>query len=90
MAVRRGRAVRRTALIAAAGVVFAGVTTPSAAVADPGCLPMGTAGTPEVAVDESDAGLATFALATVPPGPVGPHAESTLTGVTGTVQLTSR
>ncbi|MFD4429613.1 hypothetical protein [Nocardia sp. NPDC058497] len=62
---RRGHAVRRGALIAAAGLVFAGATTQSASVADPGCLPVGTVGTPEVTVDESTAGLADFAPATV-------------------------
>ncbi|MFI1241170.1 hypothetical protein [Nocardia salmonicida] len=59
------RWLRRSALIAAAGLVFAGVTTQSAAVADPGCLPVGTVGTPEVTVDESTAGLAAFTPATV-------------------------
>ena len=62
---RRGRAVRRGVLLATAGLVFAGVTTPSATVADPGCLPVGTVGTPEVTVDESTAGLADLAPATV-------------------------
>ncbi|MEV0550927.1 hypothetical protein AB0H98_29350 [Nocardia salmonicida] len=59
------RGLRRSALIAAAGLVFAGVTTQSAAVADPACLPVGTVGTPEVTVDESTAGLAAFTPATV-------------------------
>ncbi|WP_405150825.1 hypothetical protein OG308_14545 [Nocardia salmonicida] len=59
------RGLRRSALIAAAGLVFAGVTTQSAAVADPACLPVGTVGTPEVTVDESTAGLAAFTSATV-------------------------
>ncbi|MET9215857.1 MULTISPECIES: hypothetical protein [unclassified Nocardia] len=65
MAVRGGHAVRRGALLAAAGLVFAAVTAPSATVADPGCLPIGTVGTPEVTVDQSTAGLADFAPATV-------------------------
>ncbi|MEV0336342.1 hypothetical protein [Nocardia sp. NPDC050717] len=62
---RRGSAVRRGALIVAAGLVFAGMSGPGVAVADPGCLPVGTVGTPEVTVDESTTGLAAFAPATV-------------------------
>lgn len=41
------------------------MTTPSVTVAEPGCLPVGTVGTPELTVDESTAGLDAFAPATV-------------------------
>ncbi|WP_156094779.1 hypothetical protein [Nocardia lijiangensis] len=39
------------------------MTTHSVTVADPGCAPVGTVGTPEVTVDESTAGLETLAPA---------------------------
>ncbi|MEV6064392.1 hypothetical protein AB0L62_30720 [Nocardia asteroides] len=59
------RAGRRGALLAAAGLTLAGLTVPSAVTADPGCLPVGTVGTPEVTVDDSTAGLESFAPATI-------------------------
>ncbi|WP_278265886.1 hypothetical protein [Nocardia sp. AG03] len=57
---RRGRAA-----LAVAGLVVAGLTVPSAGVADPGCVLMGTVGTPEITVDESTAGLDALAPATI-------------------------
>ncbi|WP_431971930.1 hypothetical protein [Nocardia sp. bgisy134] len=59
------RAIERTAVIAVIGLVFAGMTTHSVTVADPGCAPVGTVGSPEVAVDESTAGLEALAPAAV-------------------------
>lgn len=53
----RSRAVGRTAVVTVAALVFAGPTTHSATAAEPGCVLVGTVGTPEVAVDESTAGL---------------------------------
>ncbi|UGT54728.1 hypothetical protein [Nocardia asteroides] len=62
---RRGHAGRRGSLLVAVGLVFAGVANPAVAGADPGCLPVGTVGTPEVTVDESTAGFDTLAPAAV-------------------------
>ncbi|MFI2475715.1 hypothetical protein [Nocardia xishanensis] len=59
------RAIGRTAVLAAVALVFAGMTTHSVTVADPGCAPVGTVGTPEVTVDESTAGLEALAPAAV-------------------------
>ncbi|MEU2043370.1 hypothetical protein [Nocardia niwae] len=59
----RRHVIARTAVIAVSGLVFAGVTTPSVVVAEPGCPLVGTVGTPEVTVDESTAGLETLAPA---------------------------
>lgn len=61
----RPEAIRRTAVVAVTGLVLAGVATHSVTVADPGCAPVGTVGTPEVTVDESTAGLAALAPAAV-------------------------
>ncbi|MFE7799327.1 hypothetical protein [Nocardia sp. NPDC057440] len=61
----RPEAIRRTAVVAVTGLVWAGVATHSMTVADPGCAQVGTVGTPEVTVDESTAGLEVLAPATV-------------------------
>ncbi|MCP2316883.1 hypothetical protein APR12_002223 [Nocardia amikacinitolerans] len=59
------RNVRRTAAFTVAGLVFAGMANHSAAVADTGCVLVGTVGTPEVTVDETTAGMEALASADV-------------------------
>ncbi|MFE3445091.1 hypothetical protein ACFXNW_18830 [Nocardia sp. NPDC059180] len=61
----RAHTARRTAIIAATGLVLAGIATDSVTIADPGCTLVGTVGTPEVTVDESSAGLQEFAPAAI-------------------------
>lgn len=51
------RTNRRIAVLTAAGLVFAGLTTHSVAAEEAGCTLVGTVGTPEVGVDQSTAGL---------------------------------
>ncbi|MFI2279302.1 hypothetical protein [Nocardia beijingensis] len=64
-ALMRRHVVARAAVVAVSGLVLAGMTTVSVAVAEPGCALVGTVGTPEVTVDESTAGLETLAPAAV-------------------------
>ncbi|MGW5318128.1 hypothetical protein [Nocardia thailandica] len=65
MAVRRARADRVAAALAAAGLILACVAAAPVAGADTGCVLVGTVGTPEPAADDTDTGLDAFAPATV-------------------------